>query len=52
MSGVRFLWAVPVHDNLLLALTKSKQALTPEKSLDNQRQTEWPHSSSHATTLE
>jgi hypothetical protein len=36
---VHFLWAVPVRDNLSLALTKSKQAPTPGKSLGNQRQT-------------
>jgi hypothetical protein len=38
-SGVHFLWAVPVRDNLSLALTKSKHAPTPGGSLDNQRQT-------------
>jgi hypothetical protein len=37
--GVRFLWAVPVRDNLSLAPTKSKHTPTPERSLDNQRQT-------------
>jgi hypothetical protein len=37
---VRFLRAVPVCDNLLLAPTKSKHTPTPEKSLDNQRQTD------------
>jgi hypothetical protein len=37
---VRFLRAVPVHDNLSLAPTKSKQTPTPERSLDNQRQTD------------
>jgi hypothetical protein len=37
--GVRFLWAVPVRDNLSLALMKSKQAPTPGGSLGNQRQT-------------
>jgi hypothetical protein len=37
--GIRFLRAVPVCDNLSLAPTKSKQAPTPRKSLDNQRQT-------------
>jgi hypothetical protein len=37
--GVRFLWAVPVCDNLSLAPTKSKQAPTPGGSLGNQRQT-------------
>jgi hypothetical protein len=35
--GVRFLWAVPVRDNLLLAPTKLKQAPTPGRSLDNQK---------------
>jgi hypothetical protein len=40
MSGVRFLWIVPIHGNLSLALTKSKQAPTPERSLGNQRQTD------------
>jgi hypothetical protein len=38
--GIRFLRAVPIHDNLSLAHTKSKQAPTPERSLDNQRQTD------------
>jgi hypothetical protein len=38
--GIRFLWAVPVRDNLSLALTKSKQPPTPERSLDKQRQTD------------
>jgi hypothetical protein len=38
-SGVRFLRAVPVHDNLSLAPTKSKQTPTPKRSLGNQRQT-------------
>jgi hypothetical protein len=37
-SSVRFLWVVPVCDNLSLALTKSKHAPTPERSLDNERQ--------------
>jgi hypothetical protein len=37
--GVRFLWAVLVRDNLLLAPTKSKQVPTSGRSLDNQRQT-------------
>jgi hypothetical protein len=37
--GVRFPRAVPVCNNLSLAPTKSKQAPTPERSLDNQRQT-------------
>jgi hypothetical protein len=36
-SGVRFLQAVPVHDNLSLAHTKLKEAPTPGRSLDNQR---------------
>jgi hypothetical protein len=36
---VRFLWVVPVRDNLSLAPTKSKQAPTPGRTLDNQRQT-------------
>jgi hypothetical protein len=36
---VRFLWVVPVRDNLSLAPTKSKQVPTPEGSLGNQRQT-------------
>jgi hypothetical protein len=36
--GVRFLQAVPVCDNILLAPTKSKQAPTPGRSLGNQRQ--------------
>jgi hypothetical protein len=39
-SGVHFLWAVPVRDNLLLAPTKSKYAPTPGGSFDNQRQTD------------
>jgi hypothetical protein len=39
MPGVRFLRAVPVCDNLSLAPTKSKQAPTPGRSLDKQRQT-------------
>jgi hypothetical protein len=39
MSGVHFLRAVTVHDNLSLAPTKSKQATTPRRSLGNQRQT-------------
>jgi hypothetical protein len=39
MPGVHFLWAVSVCDNLSLTPTKSKQAPTPERSLDNQRQT-------------
>jgi hypothetical protein len=39
MPDVRFLWAVPVRDNFSLALTKSKQAPTLVRSLDNQRQT-------------
>jgi hypothetical protein len=38
MPGVRFLWAVPVRDNLSLDPTKLKQAPTPERSLSNQRQ--------------
>jgi predicted DCC family thiol-disulfide oxidoreductase YuxK len=38
-SSVRFLWAVPVRDNLSLAPMKLKQAPTPGRSLDNQRQT-------------
>jgi hypothetical protein len=37
--GIHFLRAVPVRDNLSLALTKSKHAPTPGRSLDNQRQT-------------
>jgi hypothetical protein len=37
--SVRFLRTVPVHDNLSLAPTKSKQAPTLGRSLDNQRQT-------------
>jgi hypothetical protein len=37
--NVRFLWAVPVRDNLSLAPTKSKQAPTPGRSLGHQRQT-------------
>jgi hypothetical protein len=37
--GVRFLWAVPVRDNLSLAPTKLKQAPTPGGSLGNQRKT-------------
>jgi hypothetical protein len=40
MLGVRFLWAVPVRDNLSLAHTKSKQTPTPGRSLGNQRQTD------------
>jgi hypothetical protein len=40
MPGIRFLWAVPVRDNLSLAPTKSKQTPTPGRSLDNQRQTD------------
>jgi hypothetical protein len=36
-TDVRFLRAVPIRDNLLLAPIKSKYARTPEKSLDNQR---------------
>jgi hypothetical protein len=39
MPGVRFLQTVPVCDNLSLAPIKSKQAATPGRSLDNQRQT-------------
>jgi hypothetical protein len=39
MPGIRFLWAVPVRDNLSLAPTMSKQAPTPGGSLGNQRQT-------------
>jgi hypothetical protein len=39
MPGVRFIQAVPVHNNLSLAPIKSKQTPTPGKSLDNQRQT-------------
>jgi hypothetical protein len=39
MPCIRFLWAVPVCDNLSLAPTKSKHAPTLERSLDNQRQT-------------
>jgi hypothetical protein len=38
--GVRFLRTVPVRDNLSLAPTKSKQAPTPGRNLDNQRQTD------------
>jgi hypothetical protein len=38
-SGIRFLWAVPIRDNLSLAPTKSKQAPTTGRSLHNQRQT-------------
>jgi hypothetical protein len=37
MSGVRFLWAVPIRDNLSLAPTKLKQTSTRGRSLDNQR---------------
>jgi hypothetical protein len=37
--GVRFLWAVPIRDNLSLAPTKLKQAPTPGGSLGNKRQT-------------
>jgi hypothetical protein len=37
--SVRFLRAVPIRDNLSLTPTKSKQALTLERSLGNQRQT-------------
>jgi hypothetical protein len=37
--GVRFLWAVPIRDNLSLAPTKSKQAPTPGRRHGNQRQT-------------
>jgi hypothetical protein len=37
---VRFLWAVPVRDNLSLTPTKFKHAPTPERSLDNQRLTD------------
>jgi hypothetical protein len=36
--GVRFLRAVPIHDNLSLTPTKLKQAPTPGRSLGNQRQ--------------
>jgi hypothetical protein len=39
VPGVRFPQTVPVHDNLSLAPTKSKQAHTSGRSLDNQRQT-------------
>jgi hypothetical protein len=38
MPGIRFLRAVLVRDNLSLAPTKSKQAPTLRRSLDNQRQ--------------
>jgi hypothetical protein len=38
--GIRFIWVVPVCDNLSLAPTKSKQALTPGGSLGKQRQTD------------
>jgi hypothetical protein len=38
--NVRFLRAVSVRDNLSLAPTKSKQAPTPGRSLNNQRQTD------------
>jgi hypothetical protein len=38
-SGVRFLRAVPVRDNLSLAPTKSKHVPTPGGSLGNQIQT-------------
>jgi hypothetical protein len=38
MPGIRFLRAVLVRDNLSLAPTKSKQAPTLGRSLDNQRQ--------------
>jgi hypothetical protein len=38
--SVHFLRAVPVRGNLLLTPTKSKQAATPGRSLDNQRQTD------------
>jgi hypothetical protein len=37
--GVRFLWAVPIRDNLSVAPTKSKQAPTPGRRHGNQRQT-------------
>jgi hypothetical protein len=37
--GVHFLRAVSARDNLSLAPTKLKQAPTPGRSLDNQRQT-------------
>jgi hypothetical protein len=42
--SVRFLRAVSVCDNLLLAPTKSKQAHTPGRSLGNQRQLAQPSS--------
>jgi hypothetical protein len=38
-SGVHFLRADPIRDNLSLAPTKSKQTPTPGRSLDNQRPT-------------
>jgi hypothetical protein len=38
--SVHFLRAVPVRDNLSLAPTKLKQAPTPERSIDNQIQTD------------
>jgi hypothetical protein len=38
--GIRFLWAVPVHDNLSLAPMKLKQTPTAERSLGNQRLTD------------
>jgi hypothetical protein len=37
--NVCFLRAVPVRDNFSVVPTKSKQAPTPERSHDNQRQT-------------
>jgi hypothetical protein len=40
MLSAHFLWAVPICDNLSLAPAKSKQAPTPGRSLDNQRQTD------------
>jgi hypothetical protein len=43
-SGICFLRAVPVRDNLSLAPTKSKHAPTPGESLGNQRQTARPSS--------
>jgi hypothetical protein len=38
MPDVRFIRAVPIHNNLSLAPMKSKHAPIPGRSLDNQRQ--------------
>jgi hypothetical protein len=38
-SGVHFLWAVSIRDNLSLAPTKSKQTPTTRRICGNQRQT-------------